>query len=237
MDTAQPGPTSGSTASPRPTPSDRPGDFIDMEGVGRTRVDVQRPATGGPACEPAMPAAESIAERVTAFRAMGFFADRTALTDDELAAEVEQGIVDLYGNSIQTQAFLDLLVMEQDERRAWWHDLEADVGRGGEVYALTLDEWAVISAGAFRPSDIVETWASDVGPVTVDFTLDGAAHTLEPAYLEDWIDPMILEPINALIATSGRRYTLVQAFDQTAYVLALTAAERSALEARGWCFD
>ena len=29
---------------------------------------------------------------------------------------------------------------------------------------------------------------------------------------------------------------LVQAFDQTAYLMALTADERAALEARGWCF-
>jgi len=208
-----------------------------VEGVGRTRVDVQRPTTGGPACEAAMPTAQTIAERVTALRSMGFFADRTALTDEELAAEVAQGIADLYGNSIENQPFLDLLVLEQDERRTWWHDLEADVGRGGEVYALTLDEWAVISAGAFTPSEIMEAWASETGPVTVDFTLDGTAQTLGPAYLEDWIDPMILAPINDLIGASGRRYTLAQAFDQTAYLLALTADERSALEGRGWCFD
>jgi hypothetical protein len=30
---------------------------------------------------------------------------------------------------------------------------------------------------------------------------------------------------------------LPQAFDQTAFVMALTEDEREALEARGWCFD
>ena len=80
-------------------------------------------------------------------------------------------------------------------------------------------------------------WAAEDGPVTVAFDLAGAHHELQPAYLEDWIDPGILVGINALIADSGRRFELYRAFDQTAVVLALTDAEREALEARGWCFE
>ncbi len=230
-----PGPPSPSSV---PAPTTDPEDFVEIEGIGRTRVDVPRPTSTGAACELATPADETVAERVAALRAIGFFADRAALSDERLAAEVETGILDLYGDGVLSdQSFLDLLVAEQDARRVWWRDLEADVGRGGEVYALTLDEWAVISTGAFTPSDISESWASETGPVTLRFTLDGTHHTLQPAYLEDWIDPTILGPINDLIAASGRRYTLVQAFDQTAYLLAPTPDERTALEARGWCFD
>ena len=58
-----------------------------------------------------------------------------------------------------------------------------------------------------------------------------------PEYLEDWIDPRIITPINESIAASGRQFTLVQPFDQTAFVLALDDQERAALEGRGWCFE
>ena len=52
-----------------------------------------------------------------------------------------------------------------------------------------------------------------------------------------WIDPRILTPIDDLIYGSGRRFELFQTFDQSAFLMALTAQERAALEARGWCFE
>lgn len=106
-----------------------------------------------------------------------------------------------------------------------------------DVYVTTLEEWAAISKGAFEPADIHETWDGGEGPVTVTFTLDGEHVELRPEYLEDWIDPRILTPINERIADSGRRFELFQAFDQSAFVMALTDAERNALQARGWCFE
>ena len=91
--------------------------------------------------------------------------------------------------------------------------------------------------GTFAPSKVEETWDGETGPVTVTFDLAGAAQALHPAYLEDWIDPRILAPINELIGGTGRRFELVKAFDQTAFVMALNEAERHALESRGWCFE
>lgn len=44
-------------------------------------------------------------------------------------------------------------------------------------------------------------------------------------------------PINELIASSGRQFVIFKAFDQSAYVMALTEVERAALEDRGWCFE
>jgi hypothetical protein len=71
----------------------------------------------------------------------------------------------------------------------------------------------------------------------VTFVLGGETVELKPEYLEDWIDPRILTPINERIADSGRQFELFQAFDQSAFVTVLTREERSALEARGWCFE
>lgn len=213
-------------------------DFVEVPGLGETRVDVPRPSgLEGTGCELALDPAASIEERASGLRAAGLFADRSALSDAELAAELGAALQDEWGDSLtSSDPLFELFLAELDRSRVWWRDLEADVFEGNRVYHAVLEELAAISLGAFAPASVAESWASEGGPVTVSFELDGQRHVLEPDYIEDWIDPTILDEINRLIDASGRRLEIVKAFDQTAYVVALTAAERAALEARGWCF-
>jgi hypothetical protein len=224
------GATPGSTAGPS--------QFVDVPGLGSTRIDVPRPTTEASACTVALPHAQSIGERVVALRAIGLFADRPDVSNEDIVGRVEAQLDEMYGvNAISDDPFGELVVAARDESRVWWGDLEADVDQSNQVYAQTLGEWAAISKGAFKPEDIQEMWDAARGPVTVTLTHAGQTVVLEPEYLEDWIDPRILTPINELIANSGRKFELFQAFDQTAFVMALKEDEREALEARGWCFD
>ena len=215
-----------------------PTDFVEIPGIGSTRIDVPRPTTEGPECTVAMRADQSIGERVIALRELGLFADRPDLSNEDISQRVEARLDELHGGALLADdPLLELVVASLDESRVWWGDLEADVGHGSEAYVMTLEQWAAISKGAFAPRDIRETWESEEGPVTVAFALDGENVELRPEYLEDWIDPRILTPINERMAESGRRFELFQAFDQSAFVMALTDRERDALEARGWCFE
>jgi len=219
-----------------------PDDFAEVPGIGATRIDVPRPTGVASApCDddPLPPAAdETTVERVAALRDIGFFADRTGVSDAELAAEVDERITAGWGTDLPVDdPFRDLAVAEQDPARVLWIDLEADVSEENQIYVATVDQLETISAGAFAPVGVAESWASETGPVTVSFDLDGGRHELTPAYLEDWIDPGILVGINERIADRGRRFELYRAFDQTALIVALTDAERTALEARGWCFE
>jgi hypothetical protein len=178
-----------------------------------------------------------MAERVSALREVGLFADRSE-EDEALATVITAAIAADWGpDAFQDDPLLDLVVAEQDRSRVWWQDLEADVSDGNEVYVGVLTDLASISVGAFAPSAIEESWQSDSGPVTISFEQHGQTNTLAPAYIEDWIDPGILAAINELIVDSGRRFELYKAFDQTALAMALTEPERRALEARGWCFE
>lgn len=213
-------------------------DFVTIPGLGETRIDVPRPTSGqGAGCVLHLPVGETVTERVTDLRTLGLFADRHDLSDVELGRQVAAAIATTWGSDIgPDDPLLDLFVAEQDHSRTWWHDLESDVTDGNHVYETTLAEWAAISSGAFAPSAVHEAWASETGPVSVTFEMSGATHDLAPQYLEDWIDPGIAEPINELIAPSGRQFTFLQSFDQTAFLMALTPDERAALEARGWCF-
>jgi hypothetical protein len=218
------------------------GAFVEIPGVGSTRADVPRPTGAGSApCDgDPLPAASDVpvATRVADLRKLGLFGDRGDTSDAALAAEISAGLADAWGSEAEVpKGLIDLAIAEQDHTRVWWRDLEADVVRGGDVYAQTIAEWSEISKGAFRPTDITETWMGESGPVTVTFRLDGSTKTLSPGYFEDWIDPGILAAIDGLIAESGRRFELYKAFDQTAFVMALSTDERRALEARGWCFE
>jgi hypothetical protein len=212
---------------------------VDLPGIGSTRVDVPRPTTVAPGgCQVAIPANESIAERVTALRNLGLFADRAGATDEQLAGEFEREIADEWGSEPPDDPiYAELLVAERDVDRAWWGDLEADVIQENEVYVATVDEWAAISVGAFTPTSITETWRTPEGPVDISFELAGNSHTVTAEYLDDWIDPRIATAINALIAASRRQFLFFQSFDQSAFVMVLTDDERTAFETRGWCFE
>ena len=211
---------------------------MEIPGLGATRIDVPRPSSESVPCTVALRPGESIADRVAALRGIGLFADRAALSDEALGAEIEAAIEKAWGDQIAADdPLLELFVADQDATRVWWRDLEADVAMENDVYPSTLEEWAAISAGAFTPTDIDEAWESEAGPVKVRFEMGGATHELTPEHLEDWIDPRIATPINELIANSGRQFAFFKAFDQTAFVMALTETERAALKGRGWCFD
>jgi hypothetical protein len=229
-------------AAPNNSTAPASDDFAEVPGIGSTRIDVPRPSGAVAAtCEPLArgPAdGESTVERVAALRKLDFFASRTE-TDAALAVSIDEQSIAEFGTKPEPEdPISELVVAGVDDDRVWWDDLEADVDPSNKVYESTLEAWAGISDGAFAPTGIVETWASPTGPVTVSFTLGGKTETLKPAYLEDWIDPMILTRINALIAPGGRQFELYRAFDQTLFLTALTAAEKRTLERdRGWCFE
>ena len=217
-------------------------DFVEVPGLGPARIDVPRPAgpDSAPCDDDPLPPAtdETTLQRVTALREIGLFAGEVDVPDTELAAEIDDAIEEQWGTDLAPDDPLrDLAVAEQDLDRVLWMDLEADVVAENEVYVTVLADLGSISVGAFAPSDVVETWAGEAGPISVAFEMGGARHEIRPGYLEDWVDPMILVPINELIADTGRRFESYKAFDQTAFVMALTDAERQALEGRGWCFE
>lgn len=229
-------------AIPTPRPIGSNDDFVEIPGLGVTRIDVPRPTGPAPAtCEPMGPRpsdGQTVEQRVAGLRRIGLFANRTG-TDTELAAEIEQrNITDFGDMPSPDDPITELVVALADDSRVWWGDLEADVHQENLVYEQFLEEWAAISAGAFEPSTIEESWEGPEGPLTVSLTLDGQSIELHPVYLEDWVDPRILSPINEAIAGSGRQFEPYRAFDQSLYLVALTPDEKRALERdRGWCFE
>jgi hypothetical protein len=103
------------------------------------------------------------------------------------------------------------------------------------VYKKTLQEWSAISRGSFHPSNIVEDWHTEDGPIEISFAYLDQRIVLHPKFLNDYIDLDILVQINDLIQEV--QFELYQPFDQTGFVVALTSVEKENLQKkRKWLF-
>ncbi|GAA4853255.1 hypothetical protein GCM10023310_35270 [Paenibacillus vulneris] len=175
-------------------------------------------------------AAERIHEIFAYYKEMGFFQSMDV-------NEVEKNFIDNYPNDFAAdkdfdpyqdhtlyQRYADHFILQLDKSRVWMADTEADVGKGNQVYVKALQDWARISRGAFNPSDIVETWNTEEGPIKVQLNLNGEKVTLYPQYMNDFMDVGILKKINTKIAGSGYQFVVVYV-DQQAFVTVLNEKE------------
>ncbi|TMC13424.1 MAG: hypothetical protein E6J41_00545 [Chloroflexi bacterium] len=170
------------------------------------------------------------------YRAAGFFADRSAMSDAELAEllqdEHEDEWAERLGPDPNVPVLAEVRVLAYDRVRTWWQDLEADVAPGNDIYVRVLNEWAAISGGAFRPDRLAERWATPDGPVTLDVEIGDRRWELRATVREDWLDLGVLDGLNAVLAETRapRRFVALLPGDQTALVAALDAGEQNRIE-------
>ena len=202
-----------------------------------------------------------IAMAVGSLRQLGFFADRTEVTDAALAREIDSAIAQAleqrgfdaavpgrttgwldmasrYSMRMVEPHEIDLLLLSEDPTRLWWKSLD-QVRDGHNAYVRLLNEWAGISRGAFQPRDITESWGEDGESVIVSFDLDGAEQIFVHLTGHDtMLDTAGLRAlINPLIADTGIQFEIVDVHHMPNIVIALTAEERATLEnVRGWSF-
>jgi hypothetical protein len=173
-----------------------------------------------------------LVERVRGFRALDFFKAQSALGDDELADYLVRCQEEVGDPFYADDPYVGAQILLHDGSRVWFNDMEADVCEENQVYAATLDELAEISRGAFAPTDIVETWESEIGPIRVEFSQGGERYAFEPDYEDDWIVFDFLKVLNKLLAPKGVAF-VTTGWDQRAWIAAVTTAERASLEKLG----
>ncbi|MDX2175397.1 MAG: hypothetical protein SF028_02895 [Candidatus Sumerlaeia bacterium] len=176
-------------------------------------------------------AAGHLADLVRKYRPAGFFpedADPEALSY-ELLARFEE-TTPVVPEDWQHDSYLLAWLLPD---RIWWDDLEADVCPENRAYEEWLGRLVEISRGHFPAEDIREEWEGS-DRVRVTFRLGGTRHELTPVVNDDWLDPLVLEPIDALVKPSGYSFHLVETGDQTAMVVVLTNSEAAVLKALGW---
>lgn len=205
------------------------------------------PAASAPApVSVAPPTGDWMAESVRYFRGSGFFADLTGKSDVDALADVRRRL----GATVvdPKDPLADQRLLFADTARVWWRGIDAEPMPKNRTYERTLREWTAISRGALAPADVKETWDYDeedeggirklkVERIDVSFTHQGQKHSLRPRYLADRLDVDALLKLNDVIAASGYRFEPVASSDDTAFVVALTAEEKSRLvRERGWRF-
>lgn len=172
------------------------------------------------------------------YRSLGFFAEQAALPDESLADVLDRTWRDAWERDFDSRTVMDeLLLAHLDKDRVWWEDAFEWLGDVETMYADALQGWGRISRGAFRPTDVSESWETPDGPVTVDVTIGGQRFRFHPEAAGETLDLNLLGPINALIAPSGMRFETVDMTDQTSYLVVLSAAEKEILRKRGWPFE
>ena len=196
-------------------------------------------------------------ENLPYFRRLGFFADLPHETDDKVLAVIRARHADEYSapwrNAGKTPPappaweiksappLADLYLLGYDTSRVWWEDTECVYPPEYLSYRDAIARWSAISRGALSPIDIREQWGgTDDEPEdpVVQIVLDNGVLTLTPIFDGDYLDLTVLTPINAVLARSDIQLELYKAFDQTAFVVALTAHEKRQLETeRGWEFQ
>lgn len=177
-----------------------------------------------------------ITDALGCFRAAGLFA-RENRSEEVLAEEIARDHAARWGEELAEVAPAELreaLVLAHDRDRVWMEDLERDVAPQTRAYAEAIAEWARISAGALVLAAVGESWDAPLGPVGIRVeSARGGTATLEPEARADWLDLSILAGLNSLLEEerSPRRFATVRIDAQTALVCALSAAERSLIEA------
>jgi hypothetical protein len=135
---------------------------------------------------------------------------------------------------------VDIWIAHEDETRVCYGDLEVGAGPDSEDYVKALTKWGRISRGVFEPKQIRERWDpmdEYLYRLKISFRWKGAPHSIEIETVDEWINLAALEAINELIVDSGIQFHVYSSFDQCAYIVALTAQEKIALETkRGWKF-
>ncbi len=182
-------------------------------------------------------AEESFKDRVEFFQGLGILRNKR----NDLIKKTVNKISKAYREDWETEfnnndPLADLMLLKYSDAKVWWEDTEADVLPGNAVYENTITEWANISNGVLSPRNIKETWESDTGPITITFELQEQEKSIQPEYLDDYIDTKILLQINKLIKNSSKQFEMYEPFDQTAFVICLTNSEKRALKKRGWQF-
>jgi hypothetical protein len=184
-----------------------------------------------------------LVEAARTYRAAGFFGEYAELSDEELAARLQEAHRERWGEALgptpEHPPLAEILVMANDPRRTWWEDTEDDVLPGNQAYERVLAQWADISLGSFHPDRVAERWTSPSGPVTLEVLAGKERLELQPRVREEWLDMGIVEQVNEMLQRldSPRRFTTLDPGDQTAFVTCLSDDERRRIESdRGVAF-
>lgn len=173
------------------------------------------------------------------YRELDFFSEHKDYSDLEIIHEItlhpSRGNAHwLFDRSFNLSLHeANLCLLSWDLKRVWWDDMECSICFQNNVYPFLLSQWSEISRGCFLPQDIREIWQTEVGPIQIEFNLDGQQYCLEVAYKNDWLDLNILSEINKLISSAGYKFESCPTESQNLFLVVLKPDEKEKLQVQG----
>jgi hypothetical protein len=152
---------------------------------------------------------DSVKETISVLRHHGFFEKYETLNPDQLFDTLhQQRITDyskmfeyFYDPGMELQTY-QVLMLDRD--KVVYGDAESGVGKGNNQYVALLKAFSAVSGELFNPTDIVENWESETGPIRVSFKETGEEVAFQPAYHDDWFSDEVFTVINQQMTKRGK---------------------------------
>lgn len=190
---------------------------------------------------------EQVVKNIGILREAGFFDKYNGLSDlkifDKIYELRKQYYSEIFERPYEPDMKLDAIQIAQtDESKCLFLDLEADVGKGNNVYAWIIKAYSQLSNGKFKPYDIKEKWETFEGPIEISFTANDSLVSFNPKYEEDWLHESVFKVCsNELVKRKIRTVDFLsdngQGFGQVIAIMRLTIEEQNVLENKlNWKF-
>ncbi|TWI85066.1 hypothetical protein IQ13_0221 [Lacibacter cauensis] len=192
---------------------------------------------------------DSVKQTIHTLRSIGFFRKYESLSNEQLfdtlhqqrIAEHSKMFKEFYDPGMKLEKYEVLML---DQERAVYGDAESDVGKDNNQYVSLLKIFSEASAGYFQPTEIIETWETENGPIHVSFKEKGEEIKFDPTYHDDWLSEEVFDIINQQMIKNGHeKFYMYLGKDglglgQFFLYIRLTESQKQALENTfGWKFS
>ncbi len=190
---------------------------------------------------------DQVLKNIGILREAGFFEKYDGLSDVKIFDKIydlrKQHYSEIFERPYEPDMKLDAIQIAQaDESKCLFLDLEADVGKGNNVYEWVIKAYSRLSNGKFKPVEIKEKWESFEGPITISFVVHDSLISFNPEYEDDWLHESVFkickrELANRKIRTVDFQSDNGQGFGQVIALMRLTKDEQNVLEKKlNWKF-
>ncbi len=141
---------------------------------------------------------EQVVKNIGILKEAGFFQNYDGLSDLKIYNKIyelrKEYYSEIFERPYEPNMKLDAIQIAQtDKTKCLFLDLEADVGKGNNVYEWVVKAYSDLSNGVFNPVDIQEKWESFEGPIEISFKVNDSLISFKPEYEDDWLHESVFK--------------------------------------------
>lgn len=175
-----------------------------------------------------------VREALAFYRPLGFFSHYQG-SDAAVVSKLARNLLESSSDTITEEDLdapeFDLFFLSLDPLRCLYSSMHFGefLAPGNDAYVASLEALAAISRGAFKPTNIKETWDTPEGPIRLSFDFEAMPREIKIETWDGAFDFRILLQLNGLLAKNDYRFEMAP-LDDILFVTVLGAQERYRLE-------